>query len=277
MSRHFLYLAFILFAAGPAFAATEADPKAATVRLCGLLDGAADTHGVPREFFTRLIWTESRFNPNAISPKGAQGIAQFMPGTAVERGLNDPFDPEQALPASAHFLRDLHDQFGNWGLAAAGYNAGPDRVRTWLDGASGLPLETQNFVVSITGQTAESWSAAGIGADSDAEPKDCPALVAALGSSGLGPAMKLANWQPWGVQVAGHFNRAIALKAYDRLQRQYKAIIGDRRPMVIPVRNRSRGRRAIQAVRIGADSQLEAQTLCTRLRAAGATCVVARN
>ena len=69
--------------------------------------------------FVRLIWRESRFNPSAVSPKGAQGIAQFMPGTAGERGLLDPLNPVQALPKSAEFLAELRSQFGNLGLAAA--------------------------------------------------------------------------------------------------------------------------------------------------------------
>src|SRR5205823_6421858 len=83
---------------------------------------------------------ESRFQPAAVGPvtrsgARAQGIAQFMPGTAAERRLLDPFDPVQALPKSAEFLRELRDQFGNLGLAAAAYNAGPRRVQDWLDRA----------------------------------------------------------------------------------------------------------------------------------------------
>jgi soluble lytic murein transglycosylase-like protein len=63
-----------------------------------------------------------------------------MPTTAAERGLLDPFDPVQALPKAAQFLRELKDQFGNLGLAAAAYNAGPARVRGWLAGARSLSL-----------------------------------------------------------------------------------------------------------------------------------------
>ena len=70
----------------------------------------------------------------AVSAKGAQGIAQFMPQTADFRGLADPFDPIEALHNSASYLRDLRERFGNLGLAAAGYNAGPGRVSAWLAG-----------------------------------------------------------------------------------------------------------------------------------------------
>src|SRR5262245_24900228 len=108
--------------------------------VCLMIESAARAHNLPLEFFARVIWQESRFQPNVVGPRTrsgdrAQGIAQFMPRTAAERGLLDPFDPVQALPKSAEFLRELADQFGNLGLAAAAYNAGPQRVRDWLSGA----------------------------------------------------------------------------------------------------------------------------------------------
>jgi soluble lytic murein transglycosylase-like protein len=98
-----------------------------------------------------LIWRESLFDPDAVSHKGAEGIAQFMPGTAEERGLADAFDPAQAIAASAAFLSDLYAQFGSLGLAAAAYNAGPTRIETWLSGAGTLPLETQEYVHFVIG------------------------------------------------------------------------------------------------------------------------------
>ena len=107
--------------------------------LCVAIDHFARENDLPPEYFARLIWRESRFQAGAISPKGAQGIAQFMPQTAVELGLSDPFDPLQAIPASVRFLRKLHDQFGNLGLAAAAYNAGGGRIEKWLSRRSSLP------------------------------------------------------------------------------------------------------------------------------------------
>jgi hypothetical protein len=100
---------------------------------------AAQAHGLPTEFFKNLIWQESRFKPYAISRAGAQGIAQFMPGTAQWRGLSDPFNAAEALQESARWLRELWAEFGNLGLAAAAYNAGPGRVSRWLTGRSDLP------------------------------------------------------------------------------------------------------------------------------------------
>ena len=94
------------------------EPGGAQRSMCMLLESAARANGLPVEFFARVIWQESRFRPDAVGPltrsgKRALGIAQFMPGTAAERNLLDPFNPIQALPKSAEFLRDLRRDFGN--------------------------------------------------------------------------------------------------------------------------------------------------------------------
>ncbi|MFG1412805.1 lytic transglycosylase domain-containing protein [Xanthobacter sp. VTT E-85241] len=128
--------------------------------LCRLIEAAALREALPAAFLTRLIWRESSFRSHVVSSKGAQGIAQFMPGTAAERGLRNPFDPEAALPAAASLLADLQRRFGNLGLAAAAYNAGPARVDAFLAGRSGLPSETRLYVRLITGRSAEDWAAA---------------------------------------------------------------------------------------------------------------------
>jgi hypothetical protein len=107
---------------------------------------AAHDSGLPVDILTRLIWAESRFQAGVVSPAGAQGIAQFMPGTAAVRGLLDPYDPEQAIPHAASLLVDLEQQFGNIGLALAAYNAGSARVSNWLAGTGSLPAQTQGYV-----------------------------------------------------------------------------------------------------------------------------------
>ncbi len=124
-----------------------------------LIAAAAAANGLPSDFFLRLLRQESGLNPNAVSPVGALGIAQFMPGTAAERGLRNPFDPLEAIPKSAELLREHRARFGNLGLAAAAYNAGPQRVRGWLEGRSGMPAETRDYVARITGRTVEEWAA----------------------------------------------------------------------------------------------------------------------
>jgi soluble lytic murein transglycosylase-like protein len=150
-------------AAKPDEAARVSDTREA---MCLMIEAAAKSQDLPLEFFARVIWQESRFQADAVGPETrngqrAQGIAQFMPGTANERRLLDPFDPVQALPKSAEFLSELRSQFGNLGLAAAAYNAGPRRVQDWLDGKGSMPGETRNYVSAITGATVEDWQAAG--------------------------------------------------------------------------------------------------------------------
>lgn len=128
-----------------------------------LIDQAAASTGVPADFLLRLLKRESGLNPVAVSPKGALGIAQFMPATAAERGLGDPFDPFQAIPKAAELLRDLRLRYGNWALAAAAYNAGPGRVDAWLLGRLELPRETVDYVASITGVNTAVYRPAGSG------------------------------------------------------------------------------------------------------------------
>jgi len=125
--------------------------------LCNALLTSAQENDLPIPFFANLLWQESRLRDDAVSPKGAQGIAQFMPKTAAETGLDDPFDPLQAIPASARFLNELRLEFGNLGFVAAAYNAGAHRVAEWLEHRRSLPRETRNYVIRVTGLSAEAW------------------------------------------------------------------------------------------------------------------------
>jgi len=153
--------------------------------VCLMIEAAGRAHALPLEFFARVIWQESRFRPDTVGPRrrngeSAQGIAQFMPTTAAERGLLDPFDPVQALPKAAQFLRELKDQFGNLGLAAAAYNAGPARVRGWLSGARRLSVETRNYVAAVTGVPADEWAKVGGRKPSVKTSPNCRELMALL-------------------------------------------------------------------------------------------------
>lgn len=152
-----------------ALAMTDAEWEARNVRIrqkhyladvCSSIGREAERRDLPQSILTRLIWQESRFDAAAVSPKGAQGIAQFMPATARERGLLDPYAVIPALRAAAHFLSDLRAEFGNVGLAAAAYNAGPQRVKDWLDGKRTLPGETRDYVLRVTGLPAHAWTEA---------------------------------------------------------------------------------------------------------------------
>ncbi|HEX2257858.1 MAG TPA: lytic transglycosylase domain-containing protein [Afifellaceae bacterium] len=259
----------------------RSDREASLEAFCPIIESEAKRNGLPPAFFARLIWTESRFNASALSPKGAQGIAQFMPGTAAERGLLDPFNPAEAIPHSALYLKELRETFGNVGLAAAAYNAGPDRVAKWLSGASTLPGETEDFVYAITGTTARDWSkgdhhAIGLTAEQatavQAGCRRLGALVAKLPSAPR-PAVR----QPWGVQLAADFSQAKALAIYSRVHAHFGAVLPKGEPMIVHSRNLSRGAKPVHAVRIGAPSRHGAQEICDRLRAAGGVCVVVRN
>ena len=249
--------------------------------ICRLIDSAAKSHALPADFLTRLIWAESSFRAAVVSPKGAQGIAQFMPGTAAERGLANPFDPETAIPAAANLLADLRARFGNLGLAAAAYNGGPRRVEEWLAKTGGLPAETRSYVYRITGRSADEWAAAPKDTTPSGEqpkPGDClttTALFRVPDRPAEEPQTMPATL--WGVQLAGNFSKERALASYARAHSRFAAIIGEGEPMIIGTRLRSRGTRAFYRVRVPAPTRLAANQLCDRLRGAGGACVVLRN
>jgi hypothetical protein len=258
--------------------------------MCLMIESAAKSQDLPLEFFARVIWQESRFQSDAIGPmtrrgQRAQGIAQFMPGTASERRLLDPFDPVQALPKSAEFLNELRGQFGNLGLAAAAYNAGPRRVQEWLAGTGTMPSETRNYVFAITGTSVDDWATAGkSGKTPDRAPtSSCRDLMALLKRAPnpfvtqLEQHVKLGADRPWGVQLAAGFNRDRALSMYARAMKRLSAVIGDQDPSLLGSLWRSRGTRTFYQVRIGADTRIAADDLCGRIRRAGGACLVLRN
>jgi Transglycosylase SLT domain/SPOR domain len=258
--------------------------------ICLMVEAAARANDLPLEFFARVIWQESRFQLNIEGPvtrsgQRAQGIAQFMPGTASERRLLDPFDPVQALPKSAEFLAELRGQFGNLGLAAAAYNAGPRRVQEWLAGAGPMPQETRNYVSAITGSTIEDWAKAGKGgkAPEAAPPTTCHDLIALLKRAPnsfvaeLEQRIQLSAAKLWGVQLAAGFDRNRAMASYARAMRRLRPVIGDQDPSLLSTVYRSRGTRTFYQVRIGEDTRPAADALCNRIRVAGEACFVLKN
>ena len=250
--------------------------------LCRLITQSADASHLPIPFLTRLIWQESSFRADATSPAGAQGVAQFMPGTAAERGLDDPFDPEKAVPASAALLSELSTRFGNLGLAAAAYNAGPNRVAKWLGGQGGLPVETEDYVERITGRSADDWAAdvrTGKTHDLAVAPDTCLQLASTLRTTPrrAGVAVVEAPFAPWGVQLAGNFSKTRALASFARSSARLASIIGDVRPMIIGTRLRTRGTRAFYRVRVPAATREAAESLCRRIEAAHGACVTLRS
>jgi hypothetical protein len=271
--------AALLAALWPAEALAGAAPVSPVSRVCDLIAVSADRHRLPRAYLARLIWKESRFDPNAVSPKGAEGIAQFMPGTAEMRGLADAFDIEQAIPASAAYLAELEQRFGNLGLAAAAYNAGEGRVGRWLSSGGFLPMETENYVLDITGAPADAFADGQ--ARMETPPLDpersfaaaCRRLPVARSQT---VAMATVPVKPWGVQVAGSFNRTAAIRQWERFRVRHAALLDGEEAVISRVRS-ARGRSGIHAVRLGAETRQEAESLCAGLRRAGAPCVVLAN
>jgi soluble lytic murein transglycosylase-like protein len=248
--------------------------------LCEIIDHFALVHQLPADFFARLIWRESLFRADAVSPKGAEGIAQFMPGTARLRGLENSFDVIAALSASSLYLSDLRHRFGNFGLAAAAYNAGETRLATFL-AKGGLPLETRDYVFAITGHTVETW-------------KDDPPVIAAPkldpGKSFLDGCIALAqdrtltepillesaDWAPWGVQLAASFNAAVVGRSLNRAIARLPAPYNAERAIILRRRG-AFGRRPRYIARIGRETRAEANRLCAVIRNNGGACIVLKN
>lgn len=249
--------------------------------LCEGIAYFAKARQVPADFLARLIWRESLFRPDAVSPKGAEGIAQFMPGTARLRGLENSFDILPALQASATYLAELNDRFGGYGLAAAAYNAGEARLRAYLAGGT-LPYETRAYVLAITGASVEQWSAEPpeqAAAPLDGDTPFVESCVALADSRRLSPGTLIGEgaWAPWGVQLAAHLNPEVARRLFARAIGRLPAPLSEELPIIVRQTGGNFGYRPRYAARIGRDSRAEAQALCARIKDAGGSCTVLRN
>jgi soluble lytic murein transglycosylase-like protein len=147
------YLKTSYFSSGSTWRIRYSNPQ-----VEGLINKYAHLYGVDPALVRAVMRHESGFNPGAVSPKGAQGLMQLMPGTAALMGVNNPFDPEQNVAGGVGYLRRCLDRFGyNVPLAVAAYNAGPDRVAN-CGSIPPIP-ETQVFVHNVMGTYAgpASW------------------------------------------------------------------------------------------------------------------------
>lgn len=247
--------------------------------VCAAIETFAERNALDVGFFARLLWRESLFDAGAVSPAGALGIAQFMPGTAKLRGLADPFDPVQALAVSAAYLAELTDRFGSLGLAAVAYNAGEARAEKFLAGNDWLPNETEAYVQAITGYAALEWR--------DAPPEKLD-LALASGRPFRDACQEQAKGRsiaqfrvtvpilPWGVILASAPGRGAVEKRVAQIRRQAGGVIGSEQ--VAFTRSRLPGQPAQRHVaQIGRESRAQAEALCAKLRAAGASCMVLKN
>lgn len=249
--------------------------------LCGAIGHFADANRLPPDYFARLIWRESRFQPDALSMKGAQGIAQFMPGTAKLRKLSDSLDVLESLRASAQYLDELRNRFGNLGFAAAAYNAGEAGLSGFLTSGS-LPYETRGYVLAITGHTIEEWKdtppeTASAPLDKDKSFVDaCVALAATkrLKAPAFPPE---GVWAPWGVQLAANVQGPIAKSLFFRAVNRLPPPLNAEQPLIFRHRDRSFGFRARYVARIPRQTRADADKVCAQIRAAGGACTVFKN
>jgi hypothetical protein len=261
--------------------------------ICQIITSAASTNDLPVDFLLSVIWQESRFKSDAIGPvtrSGARalGIAQFMPATAAERQLLSPFDPVQALPKAAEFLRDLRAEFGNIGLAAAAYNAGPQRVRDWLAGKRTLPSETRTYVQIVTGRSVGQWARPELAQTTDPTANNIPCFdIARLelptASSITLPKTKASLAQPslknptWAAQLIGEQSEGKALTRYAQLRKKHPEILDAFEPTILHDGLGRSSAAAWHRVRVVLDTRQAAESLCTRLQSSGEHCMVQRD
>ena len=255
--------------------------------LCVALRKEALANDLPAGFFIALIQQESRLDPLAQSHVGAQGIAQFMPKTAQWRGLPDPFEPFQALHVSARWLHELHHQFGNLGLAAAAYNAGPGRVQDWIRGRAKLPEETKRYVAKITGKSADEWVRVGV-VDQPGTTEEDGLSCDTIEFTKSGVSLPLRDREhldrrgsqaerAWALQLIGDSSENRAIAEYKTLQRKFSEFLANRPPIVLRNQVGARGTAYWFRVRISEKTREGATELCTKLRSRGGSCLVVRN
>lgn len=246
--------------------------------VCGAIARLAVRWELPEGFFARLIWQESRFDPSALSPAGAQGIAQFMPGTARMRGLSDPFDPAAALASSAEYLNALRGRFGNLGLAAAAYNGGENRIARYVGNGGGpLPLETRAYVRLITGHPVERWLAEAPEVDYGlAGAEDFHSACLDMAAATAPPLLVAghAAWQPWGALILQSASPEVARAGFERDRQRFATVLEAEELMLITVRNPRFGNGRRYSAMVGRPTRAEADALCQRLLAAGGRCIV---
>ena len=250
--------------------------------VCSAIETFAGHWELPAAYFARLIWQESRFDPTALSPAGAQGIAQFMPSTARLRGLENPFDAAEAMARSAEYLRFLELKFGNLGLAAAAYNGGEGRIGRYVANGGGiLPAETREYVMIVTGHPVEQWLAGGVGEVDYTLSAASDFLTACIdmAASVRTPVLTTGpdEWLPWGVLLAQNATSELARSRFMTAQAQFGDLL-DKEPMLlISVRNPRFGQQIRFSAMVGRATRQEAEDLCDRLLALGGNCIVVKN
>jgi hypothetical protein len=227
--------------------------------LCQQIENTSRNNGIDLGFFARLLWQESRFDPNALSHAGAQGIAQFMPQTAKLRGLADSYNPAQAIERSANYLGELQRTYGSAGIAAVAYNGGERRADGFTKKGKGLAPKAHDFRLD----------------------GDRPFLESCLNLAKNRRLTKLAppplRYKPWGVQVGFGSNKSEAKANVVRQTRRCRALVNAEKLDYIAVKSRVRGRPSYIMARIGRNTKDNATTLCRKISAKGCLCRIYKN
>lgn len=251
---------------------------------CQAIEIFAQSHDLDPGFFARLIWQESRFDPNALSHANAMGIAQFIASTARLRGLLDPYNPAEALEYSAEYLGELRRRYGNHGLAAVAYNGGERRADGLVAGTGGLAKETVDYVRIITGLPAETWrdappEAPDFRLDGDRPFREACHQMARNRRLTAYPAQEpgTPKLKKWGLQMAFGTTKAVAMQQFKSRSQACKGLVGDAIPDLVWQKSRSSPKGGYYMARIGHDSRDAAWRLCTRLKAQGCICAVYKN
>lgn len=248
---------------------------------CQLIKTVTARHGLDTGFFTRLIWQESRFDPFAKSHADAMGIAQFIRSTAAQRGLEDPYNPADALEHSAQYLAEMERRYGNIGLAAIGYNGGERRAEGLLAGTGGLAQETIEYVRIITGADHQSWvtkppQALDLSLSNTVSFQS--ACLSLAQNRRLSPPPRTApQLRPWGVQLAFGPSLKAAEEKYNKTTARCRPLLRDEKPDYVFQKSRASRQKGYYFARIGRDSAKSAWRFCNRLKGSGCLCAVYRN
>ncbi|WP_371228728.1 lytic transglycosylase domain-containing protein [Roseovarius sp. 2305UL8-3] len=249
--------------------------------ICNAIERFAAHNDLDPHFFARLIWQESRFDAYALSPAGAQGIAQFMPHTAQRRGLGDSYNPAEALEHSARYLSEMARTYGSLGLAAVGYNGGERRAEGLIAGTGGLAQETVDYVRIITGVPHQNWLE---------DPKPAPDLRLSTTLPFAAACFEMARTrritklkpvapaiQPWGIQMAFGLSKKKARAKFERVTRACSGLIKGQKPDLVFEKSRASPNGGYFMARLGRDSRDQAWRDCAKMKKQGCICAVYRN
>jgi hypothetical protein len=252
--------------------------------VCQAIEVFATDSGLDPGFFARLIWQESRFDPNALSHAKAMGIAQFIASTARLRGLKDPYNPAEALEYSAEYLGELRRRYGNHGLAAVAYNGGERRADGLVAKTAGLARETVDYVRIITGMSAEAWRDTPPEAPDFRLATDKPFREACYDlarNRRLTAYPKQTPSEPeiakWGVQMAFGISKASAMSKFETAVRSCKSVVKGETPDLVWAKSRASPKGGYYMARLGRETRTAAWKLCGDLKARGCICAVYKN